>query len=612
VSRDRALALAWDVAAALVALWASYWLAVSFGYNFGYDNHATYLIGALRLHDPTVLTRDWLAAECTEYHPIFSYVGWALWALNEDGWGFAYANVVFVTALGFAIFALCRAFAGRLHAPAVFLIVMAIEMQTRTHSVAVSYLTDFILQPSTFGALGWLAGMVAFVSGRWLLAGIGFGLGGLLHVNYLLLGFPVLGLAHLLIEDPREWRALARRLVLTLGPSLLALLLLSPVIFAAASHPAAAEAREIFQTIRSPHHYQPLGFSHRFLPVGAWQVLGLGAAWPLLRGRSGPGPRLVALLVSLAALLWAGTLLTTWVFVPGVAQLFVWRVAPFTDLVGQMLLAAAVARLVSEPARIREYPAPSLLLTAAGIALLCLAEARGDRPWIGRIVLVVAAVGGVGAALGVAFDALVRGTAPRGLGSPLVRSRASGGWPPSPAALLAAPSPLTRYAAFALAPLAFVLWARSSAEYRSPARIERESSLLRGFDPREEELYAWIRDQTPKEARFLQPPLLERFRLTARRAIVVDWKSPPILPGELLEWYDRLGAVAGHPRPRGASEVGKGYDAMDAARLTALRDRYAVDYAVVRRGREASLSRWPTVYSNGGFAVLDLRAGPRP
>ncbi|HOU94716.1 MAG TPA: hypothetical protein PLU22_26880, partial [Polyangiaceae bacterium] len=185
MSRDRALALAWDVAAALVALWASYWLAVSFGYNFGYDNHATYLIGALRLHDPTVLTRDWLAAECTEYHPIFSYVGWALWALDEDGWGFAYANVVFVTALGFAIFALCRAFAGRLHAPAVFLVVMAIEMQTRTHSVAVSYLTDFILQPSTFGALGWLAGMVAFVSGRWLLAGIGFGLGGLLHVNYL-------------------------------------------------------------------------------------------------------------------------------------------------------------------------------------------------------------------------------------------------------------------------------------------------------------------------------------------------------------------------------------------------------------------------------------------
>jgi hypothetical protein len=263
-----------------------------------------------------------------------------------------------------------------------------------------------------------------------------------------------------------------------------------------------------------------------------------------------------------------------------------------------VLLAAAVARLVSEPARIREYPVPSLPPRGRRDRAHLPHRGAGDRPWIGRIVLVLAAAGGIGAALGAAFDALVRGTAPRGLGASLVRSGASGGWPPSPAALLAAPSPLTRYAAFALAPLAFVLWARSSAEYRDPARIERESSLLRGFDPREEELYAWIRDHTTKEARFLQPPLLERFRLTARRAVVVDWKSPPILPGELLEWYDRLGAVAGRPRPRGASEVGKGYDAMDAARLTTLRDRYAVDNAVVRRGREASLSRWPTVYSN--------------
>ncbi len=611
MSRERVLAVAWDVASALVALWASYWLAVSFGYNFGYDNHATYLVGALQLHDPSVLTRDWLAAECTQYHPIFSYLGWVLWALDEDGWGFAYANVGFVTALGAAIFALCRVFAGRLHALAVFLVVMAIEMQTRTHSVAVSYLTDFILQPSTFGALGWLAGMAAFAAGRWLLSGICFGLGGLLHVNYLLLGFPVLGLAHLLVEDPRDWRALARRLVLALGPSLVALLVLSPVVFGAASHPDAAEAREIFQTVRSPHHYQPLGFSHRFLPVGAWQVLGLGAAWPLLGGRCGPGSRVAALLIALAALLWSGTLLTTWTFIPAVAQLFVWRVAPFTDLIGQILLAAAAARLVSEPARIREYPPLALLLTAAGIALICLAEARGDRPWIGRIVLWVAAVGGLGAALGVAFDGLVRWTAPRRLRSAPLRSQARGGWPPSFAVALQAPSPLTRYAAFALAPLAFLLWARSSAEFRAPSRIERESSLLRGFDEREESLFAWIRDHTPKEARFLQPPLLERFRLTARRAIVVDWKSPPILPGELLEWYDRLGAVAGRPRPRGSSEVAKGYDAMDAARLTALRDRYSVDFAVVRRGREGGLSRWPAVYSNAAFVVLDLRAGPR-
>ncbi|MBN2196414.1 MAG: hypothetical protein JW751_26620 [Polyangiaceae bacterium] len=611
MNRARVLALAYEVLSALIALWASYWFAVSYGYNFGYDNHATYLVGALRLHDPAVLTRDWLAAECTPYHPIFGYIGWALWALDEEGWGFAYANVAAVTAIGLSIYAICRAFAGSRLALPVFLVPLAFAMQTRTHSVAVSYIADFIIQPSTLGGLGWTAGIAAFLTGRWLLSGVLFGLGGLLHANYLVLGFPVLGMAHLLIENPWDWRSLVRRLVRQLGPSVVALLILSPVIFATASHPDADRAREIFQTIRSPHHYMPLNFTGRFMPLGAWQVLGIGAAWPLLRGRHGPGPRLAALLIAIAVLLWSGTFLTTWTFVPSVSQLFPWRVAPFSDLLAQVALAGAAASLVCEPARVREYPKPALLLVVAGVVMLCVDRAKSDSPWISRILLGTVVVGVVGTLVGLGFDALVRRTAPRNVSPIPIESRVSGGWPTSLAAAFAAPSPLPRYAAIALMPLALLLWNRVSARFLTPTAIERESSLLHGFDSREEALYRWIRENTPTEARFLQPPLMERFRISSRRAIVVDWKSAPILPDELLEWYVRLGAVAGRSAPRGSSEVGSGYDAMDSARLRTLRDRYAVDFAVVRRGREASLKDWPVVYSNAGYAVLDLRS-PRP
>lgn len=605
VSPGRLLPIAYEIVAAVVVLWTSSAFATSYGYNFGYDNHTTYLVGALRLYDPGALSRDWLASDCTPYHPIFSYLAWALWAIDEDGWGFAYANVVTVTAMGGALYGLCRAFAGRLLALPSHLVVLAIAMQTRTHSAGVSYIADIVFQPSTLGGLGWLAGMAAFVARRWFLSGLCFGLGGLFHANYLVLGFPVLGLAHLLIEDPRDLRGLARRLALQLGPSVLALLVLSPLIFGAASHPDAARAREIFQTIRSPHHYLPSGYRGRFLGLAGWQLLGLGAAWPLLSGRKGPGPRLGALLVGLGVLVWSGTFLTTWVFLPSVSQLFPWRAAPYSDLVAQVALVGGLLGLIIDPARLRAHSRLTPLLVLGGLVLVCLDRPASDQPWLGRLLLLLLTTGLLTAGVGLAVATLARATA-RGRRH-LEPASFGGPWPPVPGGPLRPWAPHTLVAPLLLTALALGLWTSATSGQRDPARIERASSLIRGFDAREENLYAWIREHTDRDSRFLQPPLMERFRITARRAIVVDWKSPPILPGELLEWYERLGTVAGRPGFQTAREVATGYDAMDSARLRALRARYAIDYAVVRKGRERVLKDWPVAYANPGFAVLDLR-----
>ncbi len=55
----------------------------------------------------------------------------------------------------------------------------------------------------------------------------------------------------------------------------------------------------------------------------------------------------------------------------------------------------------------------------------------------------------------------------------------------------------------------------------------------------------WAREKTGKNAIFIIPPDMEFFRIRARRAIVVDWKTSLFLPADLNEWYQRLSDEAG-------------------------------------------------------------------
>ncbi len=593
MKRQRWSHVALELLGVLVATWAAYWFAVGFGYNYGLDNQTTYLIGALRLYDPSLLTNDWVASECTPYHPIFSYVGYLLMKLDPSGWSFGYANVAVLSIGGLSIYWLCRQVAGRYLGLAAYFVVLAINTHTRTHSVGVSYILDYILQPSTLGGLGWLIAFGCFLSGRWLASGIALALGGLFHANYLVLSFPVFGFALLLVEDRSDLRRLAGRLLRQLGPPLVTFAVLAPLIFAAASHPDAERARDLFFNVRSPHHYLPLSYSGRFMNFAAWQALGLGAALPWLRGKTGVGPRLGALLAGLATLVWVGTFLTTWTFMPRVAQLFVWRAAPHVDLLCQVGAAAAAARLVARADTFRDYPRASIPLVLGGLAVLCMTGAKDGPHWVPRILLFTLAAAVVGVGLGLTVQALVRWTAPRDI------------------VLRPEDSPFRVIATGTLVLASGFLWLRATENKRTEEHIAASSTLIQGFDRHEEDLFAWIREHTPKTARFLQPPMMERFRLTAQRAIVVDWKSPPLLPGEFLEWYERLGKVSGVTKPRSAGQAQSGYARLDTKRLEQLKAEFDVDFIVLAAGHRLA-QEYPVAYRNPRYVVLDVRGERKP
>jgi hypothetical protein len=137
------------------------------------------------------------------------------------------------------------------------------------------------------------------------------------------------------------------------------------------------------------------------------------------------------------------------------------------------------------------------------------------------------------------------------------------------------------------------------------ARMPNHSSLLVQRADARRELETWLRERSPKDALFLIPPEEETLRFRGERAVVIDWKSVPSIPSQILEWYRRIGDVAGRDVQR-ESDLAN-YAELDTRRLEALRQRYGVDFAVVERRNAAKLVGFTAVYSNAGYIVFDAR-----
>jgi hypothetical protein len=560
---------AWTVAAA-----ASIAYGLTFGFTYGVNNQVGYMLASLRLLDPSVLGNDWLAAHTLNYHPVFAYLGWLLLAIGgRGGWGVGVATVVAASAGALSVYALARRLLPAEISLAAFLLTLLAMFTTGTREMAATYAFDPIFQPSMVASALLLASIPPLVAGRWLLSGIVLAVAGLFHVNFLVLGLAAFGLAHLQLgrEGFRD------RVLRHLGPSILVVLLLSPVILKGVGGADAARAQEILFDIRSPHHYRPRGYVADFFPFLAWQMLGLGLSGWVLRADDGRGRRFGAVVLAMLAVVWLGTAGAVVFDSRRAAQLFVWRFAPYIDILMELVVAASATRLFFTPRAELRMSRAALGATLAGGLGLAVSIATRDAPtleWLEGIAMI--AVTGVALRAALPFVSRFADRMPR------IMPRA------------------TPWIAATLAGVAFVTFVREPL-----ATVRRRSNLFTGMPGAETDLYAWLRDHTPKDAIILSPPGLERFRLASERAIVVDWKVSTYAPSELLEWYRRLEDVSGRRGFRSRDDVIAGYDAMDRVRLESLRKEYGLAYAVVGHGREGMLGH-RAAYSNGQFTVLDL------
>lgn len=565
--RQRLHPVRWSrgLAAVLLASLA-FIVALSFGFSWGnVGNQDTYLIGALADADPTLFPRDWLVRETFHYHDNFRLLVRGLMLLGNVGFVTATVNLL-LTVAGLALIAwmlreLMKPAAPGLWALAtlgLFLIVMAGE----TGSVGITYIFSSGFQPSVLAAVCWLAAFLLYLRERWLVSGLLLALGGFWHANFLILGLPLFGFAHLLLGP----RRLVPRWAAQLLPSVAVLLFEIPALLEAGGAEGAAEAREIMQAFRSPSHYQPMTYLWGFLPWLFWSLSGLVAAFALRHDRTA---RLAgALLIACFAAVGSATLLTTVVYVPQVSQAFVWRIAPFGVLLSQLVLLAWMASTPLRTLPFEPFLRAAFLAVSAGLGALLLLG--GEFVWSATALIFALAGAGILIARGM----------PAGRRSQTV------------------------LAAFGF--LAMIAAAQQGIE--NFRHLWRTSTLMPQWQSSAQKaLYDWVAG-TPKDALFLTPPELATFRILGLRSIVVDWKSTPMLPGELIDWYRRIEAVSGTVEPRSREQVIAGYGAMTPERLASLHRSFGFDYAVFETPLPQGLPQEAIRYQNDSYVVLQLES----
>lgn len=111
---------------------------------------------------------------------------------------------------------------------------------------------------------------------------------------------------------------------------------------------------------------------------------------------------------------------------------------------------------------------------------------------------------------------------------------------------------------------------------------------------------------TSPNAVFLTPPNFGRFRLTARRAIVVDFKAFPFQDWAITQWRQRLEDCYGPIQACGfpaVDEMEATYQRINLERIAALQQSYDLSYAVLYAETVISL---PILYSDRRFKLVAL------
>jgi putative flippase GtrA len=553
-------------------------VAVTFGLGYGNSNQNTYLIDGLIQLDDTFLKYDWFARETVHYHDSFSYIIKLVANFTSLSVGLISIELILRILFLICVFKIISLLTQE-HRITAFMLLLSIITLGQTQSVAYSYIFMSILQPSSFGSAFTVFAFFFFLREKYLLSGLMLGIGGFMHVNFLILGFAFFGFAHVLMGKDQ----IIKRLALQFGPMLLAIIPKLSFLLGMASAENGQLSREIFQTIRSPHHYLPVTFLPDFIPFLGWHCLGLACLKPLTTEHN-TYLRLRSLYLSFLSIIIIATLLTTIVFIPIVSQLFFWRMAPFSILLAQIILVVGVVNVAFAAKRQSLNPLFSRAALPAvaflGIALLGYTYLFINK-WYS---LHAINMGDLKRLLLISFGLLL-----------LALLLRNWHWPK-----LIKPFQNEKTLKFAaIFFLGVVLIATSKRTYLS-------STLINGFPGKDEkELYVWALSTNEKSV-FLVPPDLQNFRMHGQRAVVADWKSTPVDAQGLLEWYRRIGNISGIKEVKSIQEAVDGYAQMNDDRLNFLHYNYGVNYAVFYKNKHKNITLENYSYSNGKFVVISI------
>ncbi|MGC9352093.1 MAG: DUF6798 domain-containing protein, partial [Sulfurovum sp.] len=357
-------------------------------------------------------------------------------------------------------------------------------------------------------------------------------------------------------------------LIKQLTPLIIPLTLLLPLILKTSTSPNAEAAQLLFLKIRSPHHYDPLYFRKEYIPFIGWLLIAVPFLWqhvPFDYRKK----HAISFMLSVFTIICFATLCTTVVFIPAVAQLYVWRLAPYLMLFAQMTLCAAAVKLILNPEEMKKLSKIGGIIVLSGVLLLNRYTFYYlENQWYSAMLLGVVVI----IFILRRYDLLNRFDR------------------------------FTRKKRFVTScVIIFILCLSFPLKYALD-----HSNLIHGFPEEEASLYTWAR-KTPSDAVFLIPLNMRNFRLNARRAIIVDWKSTPLVPDELMEWYHRIQIVSGIDNVTNEIQALKGYSQIDEKRLDEIKKVYPFDYAVFKKDQMQFVpSKNKIAYESSSFVVIDV------
>ncbi len=546
---------------------------VAFGFQFGYGNQTTYLVSGLRLLDPQYLANDWWATETVQYHRRFAYLVLALGSIGSLPWILATVNALAISVGAVALFRFASHLSDDQRTATYCWLLTSILFFGITGTISVAGSNAFTggIQPSGFAAVFLILAMLTFATGRFAVSGVFLALSGLAHTNFLLLGLPVFGFAHLLIGRS----GLVRRGVIQFWLPVVVLLFELPIILQVSAPGVApeirAEASRILSEIRAPHHYNETSFLLKFLPLLAWHAIAI-THLKYVKTDTDFGGRLLKLYWSFLVLLVFGFVATVLLNIDTVSRLFVWRMAPFSLVLAFLIIAAAATQLVlgDKKASWDAYPAWRLGILSFGALALGVAHIGLVRGLFASLILV-----------GILWFARRHWSV----------TRVTLQWP-------------ARRSVTMLGLGTVILLGTMFVRVPSSQITCQFNLFVSGCDEARNELYSWARTGTDPGAVFLIPPNLEQFRLLGRRAVVISWKDVPLGPEEILQWYGRIDDISGGILPESFSETKRGYAALDDRQIEQLVQKYDVDYVVRGILKTSPIAEGQEVFRNTDYFVL--------
>ena len=534
--------------------------ATHFGLGYASGNQNTYLIEGFSKIDPGLLTNDWFTHQSKHHHANFCNIILFIHYLGLPmGVTLVSLEVLLRIIALVSIYKIIELLSQK-YALAIFALLLAFFVLEETVSVCESYIFGEVLQPSSFGSTFTIVGLLYFLRSSYFASGLAMAFAGYMHTNFLLLGFVYLGLAHIFL-GPKQF---IKRTLLQFTPMLVVFSMTLPYLLQFMSSENSKLARDIIIFIRAPHHYFPQKDLVDFIAFLGWSILG---GWSLIttyRENSLP-KRFTAVYLSILIVIFLATLLTTVVFIPTISQLFFWRMAPFCVMFSQILFFNILVQRVYNSKNISFKQCAVELVFALVLVYLT----KKYRYWLAMLPLA-----------GALFF-LLRPS--------FVKISTSKLFPQK-----------HKLAFLSLAATMFLLVVVS---YKSNVFYQK-STFINDFPPkRETELYKWC-STTEETSIFLIPPDLENFRLHAKRAIVVDWKSLSVHPDDVVEWYSRIQDICGVKNVASLIAANEGYSQLTLPQLNNLVQKYNIDYIVFYR--EHNKHALPIVFENETFCVVKL------